>query len=54
MIHTVTPFVLKKKTIRDKATDRLPEFDHDAIEDGPVGERSETTYFDAGNWINVF
>ena len=54
MIHTVSPFVLKKRAIRDKATQRLPEFDHDAIDDGPVGERAETTYFDAGIWTNVF
>jgi len=54
MIHTVSPFVLKKRAIRDKATQRLPEFDHDAIDDGPVGERAETTYFHAGIWTNVF
>lgn len=54
MIHSVSPFVLKKKAIRDSATQRLPEFDHDAIEDGPIGEKTETTYFHAGNWITVF
>ena len=54
MIHTVSPFVLKKRALRDNATERLPAFDHDAIEDGPVGQRSETTYFHAGSWINVF
>lgn len=54
MIHTTSPFVLKKKAIRDNATDRVPEFDHDAIEDGPVGERSETTYFFGGKWSTVF
>ncbi|UCH49502.1 MAG: hypothetical protein JSU95_06920 [Betaproteobacteria bacterium] len=53
MIHAVSPFVLKKRAIRDQATERLPEFDHDGIEDGPVGERTETTYFHAGNWINA-
>jgi hypothetical protein len=54
MIHAVSPFVLKKRAIRDQATERLPAFDHDGIEDGPVGERTETTYFHAGSWINVF
>lgn len=54
MIHAVSPFVLNKRAIRDQATQRLPEFDHDGIEDGPVGERSETTYFHAGSWINAF
>ena len=54
MIHTVSPFVLNKRAIRDKATERLPKFDHDAIEDGPVGERTETSYFNAGTWTNVF
>lgn len=54
MIHAVSPFVLNKRAIRDRATDRLPKFDHDGIEDGPVGERSETTYFHAGSWMNVF
>ncbi len=54
MIHAVSPFVLNKRAVRDQATERLPEFDHDGIEDGPVGERSETTYFHAGSWINAF
>jgi hypothetical protein len=54
MINAVSPFVLNKRAIRDKATERLPKFDHDAIEDGPVGERTETSYFNAGTWTNVF
>jgi hypothetical protein len=54
MISSSSPFVMKKKAIRDNATQRLPQFDHDGIEDGPVGGRSETIYFDNGNWINVF
>jgi hypothetical protein len=54
MIHTVSPFVLKKKAIRDKAAQRLPKFDHDAIDDGPVGERAETIYFDGSGWATVF
>jgi len=54
MIHTVTPFVLKKRAIRDEAVDRLPAFDHDAIEDGPVGGLSETMYNHEGRWIQVF
>ena len=54
MIHTVSPFVLNKRAIRDKATERLPAFDHDAIDDGPIGAGPETTYFNAGSWINAF
>jgi hypothetical protein len=54
MIHTVSPFVLGKRAIRDKATQRLPDFEHDGIDDGPVGERSETMYFHAGAWIQAF
>ena len=54
MIHAVSPFVLNKRAIRDNVVDRLPMFDHDAIEDGPVGERSETVYFTGGNWTTVF
>ena len=54
MIHAVSPFVLNKRAIRDQATERLPKFDHDGIEDGPVGERTETIYFHSGNWMNVF
>lgn len=54
MIHAVSPFVLNKRAIRDNATERLPKFDHDAIDDGPVGERAETTYLDAGSWKTVF
>jgi len=54
MIHAVSPFVLNKRAIRDNVVDRLPRFDHDAIEDGPVGERSETMYFTGGNWTTVF
>ena len=54
MIHTASPFVLGKRAIRDKATERLPQFDHDAIDDGPVGERSETAYYHADAWMQVF
>ncbi|MGH6629118.1 MAG: hypothetical protein ACREB3_05245 [Burkholderiales bacterium] len=54
MIHTMTPFVLKKRALRDQATDRLPAFDHDAIEDGPVGGVAETAYFHEGTWLAVF
>lgn len=54
MILRSSPFVMKKKAIRDKATERLPDFDHDGIEDGPVGGRSETIYYNDDKWINVF
>ncbi len=32
MIHKVSPFVLGKRAIRDKATQRLPDFEHDGID----------------------
>lgn len=54
MIHTVSPFVLNKRAIRDKAVERLPKFDHDAIDDGPVGASAETRYYHDGAWIDVF
>ncbi len=54
MIHTVTPFVLKRRAIRDEAVDRLPAFDHDAIEDGPAGGATETMYNLEGRWLQVF
>lgn len=54
MIHAVTPFVLKKRAIRDEAEERLPDFDHDAIEDGPLGGHAETVYFQDGQWLTVF
>jgi hypothetical protein len=54
MIHAVSPFVLRKKAIRDNVVDKMPDFDHDAIEDGPVGERSETAYFNGSKWMTVF
>ena len=54
MIHTVSPFVLNKRAIRDKTTGRLPKFDHDGIDDGPVGGRAEAIYFHEGQWKTVF
>lgn len=54
MIHAVSPFVLGKRAIRDQAVERLPAFDHDAIEDGPVGGASETVYHVEGRWLQVF
>ena len=54
MIFSSSPFVMKKKAIRDNTAQQLPAFDHDGIEDGPVGGRSETVYFYDGNWVNVF
>jgi len=54
MIHTVTPFVLGKRAIRNHAVERLPAFDHDAIEDGPVGGVTETLYHLEGRWLQVF
>ena len=53
LVHKQSPFVMEKRAIRDKATERLPTFDHDGIEDGPVGGRFETTYYHAGQWIDV-
>jgi hypothetical protein len=54
MIHTVSPFVLGKRAVRDQAVERLPAFDHDAIDDGPVGGVSETVYHLEGRWLQVF
>ena len=54
MIFSSSPFVMKKKAIRDNVTQQLPVFDHDGIEDGPVGGRTETIYFNDGAWVNVF
>ena len=54
MIHSVSPFVLGKRAIRDKATGRLPEFEHDGIDDGPVGDQSETMYYHADAWMQMF
>ena len=54
MIYVMSPFVLNKRAIRDKAVDKLPKFDHDAIEDGLIGGHAETTYYDKGVWHDVF
>ena len=54
MIHTMTPFVLKKRALLADASERLPAFDHDAIDDGPIGGVAETVYFHDGKWLNVF
>lgn len=54
MIHTVSAFVLKRRAIRDQAVDRLPAFDHDGIDDGPVGGHADTVYYHEGGWLQVF
>ena len=54
IINKLSPFVMKKRAIRDKATERLPTFDHDGIEDGSISGRFESTYYHAGKWIGAF
>lgn len=54
MIHTVSPFVLKRRAMRDQAVDRLPAFDHDGVDDGPVGGPPDTVYYREGGWHPVF
>ena len=50
-IHVVTAFVLSKRALRDQQGE-LPveEFDHDAIEDGPITKTGKVIYFRAGAW----
>jgi len=50
IIHTVTKFVLQKRAIRDKLTESVPEFDHDAIEDGPIQKAAIVLYHRDGEW----
>lgn len=50
-IHTVTAFVLSKRALRDQQGEQpVQEFDHDAIEDGPVSKTGRVIYFRAGDW----
>lgn len=51
IIHTATAFVLQKRAIRDKLTESLPQFDHDAIEDGPIKRNAIVLYFRDGDWM---
>ncbi|HEX7810371.1 MAG TPA: hypothetical protein VF460_00560 [Burkholderiales bacterium] len=50
-IHVVTAFVLSRRALRDQEGE-LPveEFDHDAIEDGPIGKSGRVIFFRAGAW----
>lgn len=50
IIHTVTKFVLQKRAIRDKLTESVPQFDHDAIEDGPIQKAPIVLYHRDGEW----
>ncbi|MGH8597930.1 MAG: hypothetical protein ACREXT_14830, partial [Gammaproteobacteria bacterium] len=50
IIHTVTKFVLQKRAIRDKLTESVPQFDHDAIEDGPIQKAAIVLYHRDGEW----
>lgn len=50
-IHVVTAFVLSKRALRDQQGEQpVEEFDHDAIEDGPIAESGRVIYFRAGAW----
>lgn len=50
-IHVVTAFVLSKRALRDQQGEQpVQEFDHDAIEDGPIGKTGRVIYFRAGEW----
>jgi hypothetical protein len=50
-IHSVSPFVLGKRALRDQQGE-LPvqSFDHDGIEDGPIGETGRVIYYRDGEW----
>lgn len=50
-IHVVTAFVLSKRALRDQQGEQpVEEFDHDAIEDGPIEKTGRVIYFRAGEW----
>ncbi len=50
-IHVVTAFVLSKRALRDQQGEQpVQEFDHDAIEDGPITKTGKVIYFRAGEW----
>lgn len=50
-IHVVTAFVLSKRALRDQQGEQpVANFDHDAIEDGPIGKTGRVIYFRAGEW----
>lgn len=50
-IHVVTAFVLSKRALRDQQGEQpVQEFDHDAIEDGPIATTGKVIYFRAGEW----
>jgi hypothetical protein len=50
-IHSVTAFVLGKRALRDQQGELpVPEFDHDAIEDGPIGSSGRVIYCRDGEW----
>jgi hypothetical protein len=50
-IHTVTAFVLSKRALRDQQGEQpVQEFDHDAIEDGPIGKPGRVIFHRDGDW----
>lgn len=50
-IHAVTAFVLSKRALRDQQGEEpVEEFDHEAIEDGPIGKTGKVIYFRSGEW----
>jgi len=53
MIHTVSPFVLQKRAIRDHPETPPPSFDHDGIEDGAVQKTGRVLYFQDDEWTEL-
>jgi hypothetical protein len=50
-IHAVTAFVLGKRALRDQQGEMpVQEFDHDGIEDGPIGGSGRVIYHRDGEW----
>ncbi len=50
-IHAVSAFVLDKRAVRDQQGEMPPRpFDHDAIEDGPIGHGGRVLYHLEGEW----
>ena len=53
MIHTVSPFVLEKRAIRDHPETPPPSFDHDGIEDGAIQKTGRVLYFQDDEWTEL-
>ncbi|HWA12546.1 MAG TPA: hypothetical protein VHA15_05595 [Burkholderiales bacterium] len=52
LLHPVSAFVLTKRALRDQQGEQpVQPFDHDAIEDGPIGMPGRVIYHRAGEWM---